>query len=448
MANVVLPETLPRPLRVILASSGGADSLGALAWLHQQRLSGLIDELTVVSIDHQLHPDSAKWSARACAQADFFSIDSTCISIEVPSRGIHGQHSLEARARWARYEALTSWMRDNYTRDEEPVLVTAHHLEDQVETFLLAALRGSGAAGLSAMPILTRLGSGWHWRPFLSVPREQLRQYGAGLPLIPVEDPSNQDLSYDRNYLRAEIVPRIVSRWPQSLAGLARSASQAAEDRLLLESLAAIDAPLENSERLPLAPWLHLEPARQANVIRTWVKQHNALMPPRRRLAEFLRQIKVAEADQYPELAWGEWKITRYRDALWWRSDQKLSRQHDVLWRDKKNAIKSTSGGVFCLVRTKADDPLAIGERWVSKDWVLRGRRPGDRIQPKGSTCSRSLKNWFQEQDCPPWVRKLVTIVEIDQHLACIVGWGVDRQYAPEPSEPAWRVVLKNNQKW
>ena len=440
MPDASLPDLLPKPLRVVLASSGGADSLGALVWLHNQYQQGLIDEITVVSIDHQLHPDSAEWSARACEQASFFSIESHRIQIEVPSRGVHGQHSLESRARFARYEALRSWLNQRYPPDVTPVLVTAHHLEDQVETFLLAALRGSGAAGLSAMPTLIQFGTGWHWRPFLRTPRDDLRQYAAMQPLIPVDDPSNQDLSYDRNYLRAEILPRIQSRWPQGLLGLCQAAMQSAEDQSMLESLAAIDGDLESLERLPLKQLNDLAPSRQANVLRTWIKRHGALMPPKARLIEFLRQIRTADLDQQPELAWGGWLISRYRDELWWRTRQNTPAAQEILWTDKTHSIEYPAGSSIHLVRTEATDPLAIGERWLDKDWLLRSRRPGDRIQPYGSTCSRSLKNWFQEQACPPWVRTSTPVLEIDHRLACIVGWAVDKHFSPESGEASWRI--------
>lgn len=440
MPEFPLPASLPVPLRVILASSGGGDSLGALVWLHNQYQQGLIDEITVVTIDHQLHPDSAEWSAKACAQARYFSVDAYCVQIEVPSRGIHGQHSLESRARWARYEALGSWMSSRYSSEDEPVLVTAHHLEDQVETFLLAAVRGSGAAGLSAMPTLNRFGLGWHWRPFLRTPRDELRQYAAALPLIPVDDPSNQDLSYDRNYLRHEIIPRIQSRWPQGLLGIGQSAAQSSEDLLLIESLAAIDADLKNLERLPLTQLDGLTPSRQANVLRAWIKAHGALMPPKARLIEFLRQLKEAAYEQHPELAWGEWLISRYRNALWWRTRLKSPALKEILWADKTHSIEYATGKSIHLVRTDATDPLAIGERWLDKNWLLRPRRPGDRIQPLGSAHSRSLKNWFQEQACPPWARASIPVVDIDQRLACLVGWAVDAGFSPERGEGSWRI--------
>ncbi|WP_298219518.1 tRNA lysidine(34) synthetase TilS [Halothiobacillus sp.] len=440
MPNASLPNLLTKPLKVVLASSGGADSLGALVWLHNQYQQGVIDEIVVVSIDHQLHPDSAEWSARACQQARFFSIESHCIKIDVPTRGIHGQHSLESRARFARYEALRSWLHRYYQPEDEPVLVTAHHLEDQVETFLLAALRGSGAAGLSAMPTLTRFGSGWHWRPFLQTPRSELRQLSASLPLIPVDDPSNQDLSYDRNYLRAEILPRIQSRWPQGLLGLGEAALQSGDDLALLESLAAIDGNLESLERLPLKPLIAQAPSRQANILRTWIKHHGALMPPKARLIEFLRQLKTAEPGQHPELVWGDWLISRYRDELWWRTRPDSPAPEALLWEDKTHSIEYSPGKSIHLVRTQITDPLAIGERWLDTDWLIRTRRPNDRIQPHGSAHSRSLKNWFQEHACPPWVRSSTPVVEIEHQLACLVGWAVDRHFSPESGEASWRI--------
>lgn len=441
MPHSSLPTWLPKPLRVVLASSGGADSLGALVWLHQWYQQGDIDELSVVSIDHQLHPDSAQWSTTACEQARFFSIDCHRIAVDVPSRGMHGQHSLESRARSARYEALRSWLSQNYSSQNEPVLLTAHHLDDQVETFLLAALRGSGVAGLAGMPEFTRFSVGWHWRPFLHTPREKLRSYAARIPLVAVDDPSNRDVSYDRNYLRAKILPLIESRWPQGLQRLAQSAAQMADDLTLLESLAALDTNLENLERLPLSPLKNLTPSRQANVLRFWIKRHGALMPPRARLIEFIRQLATAAPTQNPALAWGEWLISRYRDELWWRSPNQASIHKALLWEDKTQAIEYVPARCLYLERTAHGDPLAIAERWLDETWIVRARRAQDRIQPRGSAQSRSLKNWFQEQACPPWARAAIPIIEIDSRLACLVGWAVDNHFAPQPNEASWRIA-------
>ncbi|OZB79507.1 MAG: hypothetical protein B7X28_08385, partial [Halothiobacillus sp. 13-55-253] len=262
----------------------------------------------------------------------------------------------------------------------------------------------------------------------------------ASLPLIPVDDPSNQDLSYDRNYLRAEILPRIQSRWPQGLLGLGEAALQSGDDLALLESLAAIDGNLESLERLPLKPLVALAPSRQANILRTWIKRHGALMPPKARLIEFIRQLKTAEPGQHPELAWGGWLISRYRDELWWRTRPDSPAPEALLWTDKTHSIEYSPGKSIHLVRTQATDPLAIGERWLDTDWLIRTRRPNDRIQPQGSAHSRSLKNWFQEHACPPWVRSSIPVVEIEHRLACLVGWAVDRHFSPESGEASWRI--------
>ncbi|MGC8698547.1 MAG: tRNA lysidine(34) synthetase TilS, partial [Halothiobacillus sp.] len=201
---VAWPARLPAKPRIVLASSGGADSLGALVWLNTQRVHGLIADLSVVSINHHIHPESANWSALAVRQARHFGLRADTIKVDLPPRSPEGHRSLEARARAARYAALSDYLAQ---QPMGSVLVTAHHLSDQVETFLLAALRGSSVAGLCAMPALAAFGSGWHWRPFIHTPAAALHALAQGTSMPYVVDPSNFDTRYDRNFLRHDILP-------------------------------------------------------------------------------------------------------------------------------------------------------------------------------------------------------------------------------------------------
>lgn len=431
------PPSLP-PARVVLASSGGADSLGALVRLQAWASRGEIQHLSVISVDHQLHPESCQWSALACRQAQYFHVPSHVLSVVVPPQTDQGHRSLEARARSARYAALAEWM---MTQPPGTVLVTAHHAEDQAETLLLAALRGSGAAGLAAMPDVTRFAHGWHWRPFLGTSRAELRQAAERVNLPFVTDPSNADLRHDRNYLRAEILPRLRQRWPQAVARLDQTAAHAAEELGLLVALAELDAGTRlDVADLPTARLIGLPRGRLANVLRAWMRQRGALMAPRARLQDFIDQLRQAGVTRMPTLAWGSWRITRYRDRLYWREPERVTPIEPMIWTEKR--LPATwSGTQTChLVPTTSADPLAIDARWLDRPWLLRSRQSSDRIRTQARRPSRTLKNWFQTQGVPPWARAEIVVIEIDGQLACLVGHGVDLAFRPAHGAACWRV--------
>jgi tRNA(Ile)-lysidine synthase len=440
--SIAWPALMPAKPRIILASSGGADSLGALVWLQAQKCAGQISDLRVVSINHQIHPDSAAWSALAARQAQHFGLKADSLSVCLPQRSPQGHRSLEARARAARYAALRDYLAQQAIGT---VLVTAHHLSDQVETFLLAALRGSSLAGLAAMPALAPFGTGWHWRPFIQTPAASLHALAQGAAVPYVMDPSNFDTRFDRNFLRHNILPLLQARFPRALEGLSHTAEQAAHDWMVLTELAQQDSGAPWGNALPLASFEALSTARQANLIRGWVKAQGALMPPKTKLNEFLRQCHTAQPAQRPTLHWGGWAITRYRQYLYWRNLPEEVRFEPVLWIDKTQPCPIQGNRRLTLIRATADDPLALAECWLSHPWLIRPRTPQDRINGSHNQPTQDLKHWFQKNNIPPWLRDSVMMLEIDQKLVGIVGLITQDDYQAK-AQTGWRITIEKTE--
>lgn len=441
--KAIWPEGLPACPRVMLASSGGADSLAALLWAHAQLLAGRISALRVVSINHQIHPSAAAWSRQAVAQAQHFGITADVISVQLPARSPAGHHSLEDRARATRYAALREHLAQ---AGAGTVLVTAHHQSDQAETFLLAALRGSSLAGLAAMPVLANFGNGWHWRPFLHTPAHELKALAQTAALPFVDDPSNLDTRFDRNFLRQTILPQLQNQFPNALAGLSQAAAQAAEDWTMLTDLARQDNGAAWSETVPMATLASISPARQANLIRGWVKAQSALMPPKTQLNEWLRQCHTAQAEQRPTLRWGQWAITRYRQQLYWREPARELSFEPIVWLDKTQPCRIHANVTLHLIRTKAGDPLALADSLLARPWRIRPRAPQDKIKRYSGQPRRDLKQWFQENNIPPWQRASVMMLEIDGELAGIVGQVLNEQYQAT-EQPGWQIMVEKSQK-
>lgn len=252
-----------RPLHV--GFSGGVDSaalLHLLSGIAPARAAGL----RAIHVHHGLSPHADAWAAHCQRFCDSLGVTLTVLQVQVPRDGGDG---LEAAARKARHAAFGSVLAD------DEVLVTAHHRDDQAETFLLRALRASGPDGLGAMRPLRKFGRCWLWRPLLGVPRAALLAYAQQQDLAWIEDASNDDVSLDRNYLRHRILPLLRERWPHADAAFALSAALCAETGTLLadeDAAALADARSADPHALVVDKIKRLPAARRARVLRRWIE--------------------------------------------------------------------------------------------------------------------------------------------------------------------------------
>ena len=213
-----------------LAYSGGVDSQVLLHLLSAlNKTHGL--NIRAVYIDHGLQQASKQWQQHCAKSCESLSIPFQSIYVNAHAKG----ESPEAAARHARYGALAELISD------DSCLLTAQHQDDQAETFLLQLFRGAGAAGLSAMPVYTKFSKGFHLRPLLGISQKQILDYAEHHQLSWVEDPSNQDHQYDRNYLRHSLMPLLKQRWPAIDKTLSVAAQQQAENASLINQLAQHD---------------------------------------------------------------------------------------------------------------------------------------------------------------------------------------------------------------
>lgn len=224
--------------RFVIGYSGGLDShvlLHALATLFQEH--NYLNRLHVIHINHGLSVNADEWSKHCTTVCQQLKISCEIISLNAKSsRG----ESPEAIARTLRYAALAKQLA---TGD---YLLTAHHQDDQAETLLLQLFRGAGLKGLASMPELASFAKGYHLRPLLHFTRADLNAYARKYDLCWVDDESNSDVRYDRNYVRQTLIPHIKQRWPSFAKTLARTAQNCAEGQNLLEILAGQD--LQNSQ--------------------------------------------------------------------------------------------------------------------------------------------------------------------------------------------------------
>ena len=408
-----------------MAFSGGLDStvlLHLLAGLAQREP---LPPLRAIHIQHGLQAAAEAWPAH-CQQV--------CDELGVPLlqrevRVLPGA-SLEQAARDARYAAFVELL------GAGEVLLTAQHRDDQAETLLFRLLRGAGARGLAAMPATRKLGGGQLVRPLLAVSRAQLDAYARVHGLRWVEDPSNSDERFSRNFLRRQVLPLLAQRWPQAVASMARSAAHLSEAQGLLDELAQADlAAIEQESRfaglplpsLALAPLLRLSAARQRNLVRYWLAPLTSL-PDSDHWAGWV-SLATAAADAAPiwRLAGGE--LHRADGRLWWLSGLYLQALPSIaLSLPADKPLSLPGNGHVCLRGPAPAGALQVRYRQGGEQLHLpqRGRR--------------DLKRLLNEAGVPGFLRSRWPLLYQGEQLLAVANLPQLSVAAPNTWQFVWQL--------
>ena len=316
------------------------------------------------------------------------------------------------------------------------LVLLAHHQDDQAETVLLQLLRGAGVKGLAAMPPARADAARRELRllrPLLGVTRREIERYAAAHELAWVEDDSNQDVHYLRNFLRRDIMPRLEARAPEYRATLARAAGHLAQAAQLLDALAEIDGTgglNVGGGTLAVAALHHLPAARARNLLRYFLASQGALMPDARRLDEALRQALVAKADARVCIALGTQALRRYAGELHvvpWPLGPKTARvPADFMrpWHDERRVDIPELHGVLEMRRRRgAGIDLA---KLLAKPVTLRLRAGGEKLQPDAARPCRPIKDLLQMHGVPPWQRNRLPFLWSGERLVWVAGLGID----------------------
>jgi tRNA(Ile)-lysidine synthase len=393
------------------AYSGGMDSTVLLHLLAHHALLPTGTALRAIHVHHGLHAHADAWVAHAETQCRAWGVALTVVRVD--ARAGAGE-SPEAAAREARYRAFEQHL------GAGDVLLTAHHADDQAETFLLRALRGAGPAGLTAMPARRGLGRGELFRPLLDASRQQLHTYAVAQGLTWVDDSSNQQIRFDRNFLRHQVMPLLQSRWPDAVTQLGRVAALQAErwawDQALLAQ--GVQAAQDAEGRLS-ASALRVQPAAlQAEWVRCWLSQQHIAPIPARKLTELLHQMLHARADAMPCVTWRGGEVRRYRE--WLYAMQPLApvpADAQVVWSGEA-ALPLAWGGVLQACARTGKGAL------VRLPTTLR-------VTPRGVHEGRApeLRKLWQARGIPPWQRVRWPLLWHDSTLVAAPGVWVAEAY-------------------
>lgn len=415
--------------RVSVGLSGGVDSmvlldvLTKLAPRQSWRLSAL-------HVNHQLSANASTWASFCRRTCRARAIPFRATKVEV-TRG----NSTEAAARAARYAV--------YRDCESDFVALAHNQDDQAETLLLRLLRGAGIRGLAAMPFTRSLGNQPAHvqliRPLLAVSRRDIEAYAKRAGLSWVEDESNSDTQYLRNFLRAEVLPRIATKVPGYRNTLSRAAMNLAEGSALLDDLARMDGNDQMRDGILTVEVLrHLSAPRAANVLRYFLGQGGVRMPDRLLLREALRQVLAAKEDARVRIDLGNHQLFRYGGALYLAAAQPLAPAKLCLdWHGERRLHVPSLNATLIMERSRGDgiDLAKLREGPV----MLRLRQGGERLRPDARRPRRRVKDLFQEHGVPPWVRDRTPFLWSGRYLVWVPGLGIDERFLAAAGRQAVR---------
>lgn len=414
--------------QIVIGYSGGVDSHVLLHLLAKYKQQYPQHQYLAVHVHHGLSSNADGWVTHCETTAQDLDI---ALVVERVKFNVGKQDSLEAKAREARYEAINSHLTDG------AVLLLAQHLDDQLETFLLQLKRGAGIKGLSAMGAEVPFAlnpSCTVCRPLLIQPRSVLEQYARLHDFCWVEDESNKDTSYDRNFLRHDIIPLLKQRWPHIGQTVHRSAELCAEQQQLADEIAASDLAdcLTGSGGLIIHLLVKLSKIRRNNLIRYWLAQGGHPMPSRVHLETLWQEVANAAEDANPQFNWQGGQFRRYQGILY----------NLIQFKPLKDVVLPVVIDRGEVPEQNLHLPDGLGELQICSAAIgncvqvpmpdqrvsIRFRGEG-KCKPAGRGGSRSLKKLYQEYHVPPWQRDRIPLVYYDDTLVCAVGLWVCEDY-------------------
>jgi tRNA(Ile)-lysidine synthase len=410
-----LRQFIQRGDRLVAALSGGIDSVVLLHLLRKlQGVHGFL--LSAVHVNHGLSPNSGSWQSFCESLCRQWGIALEVRRVDVERASAEGP---EAAARRARYGA--------FGQVEAEWLVLAHQRDDQAETLLFNLLRGAGLGGAAAMPVARDFPGkpGLRiLRPMLDVAREDIEADARLEGLSWIEDDSNEDERYARNFLRRRILPLLRERFPGCHVALARAAAHFAEGDGLLDQLAQIDArtALRGGRivAVELARLAGLDEARARNLMRHVLKRENI-------------QVCGAAEDRHVSFDLGSRELHRFRGEVW-IVPRCRGGGAELEWRGESALPWGESTVLFAAVIGAGISREKLGQGKVT----LGPRRGGEHIRPDCRRPRRELSKLLQEREMPPWRREALPLLWCGEDLAWVPGVGVDCAYQAAPGEAGW----------
>ena len=415
-----------------VALSGGVDSVVLLYLLHQLQERETFT-LKASHVHHGLSKNADKWVKFCEKLCTKLSVPLDVHRIKLPQKKSLG---IEGEARQLRYEKLL--------KSKTDLVVLAHHEDDQAETFLLQLIRGAGVKGLSSMAHFDD--SRRLWRPLLNTSRIDIESYAKKHQLKWIEDESNQNIDFDRNFIRVKVLPVLKKRFSHIIKVISRSSSHLAEAQHLLDNLAQIDLKSylksdNYKHKLNVKTLEKLSNARAKNALRFWLEINDQMMPSKDLLDELLRQVLTAKNDATIKIHLSkEFEIRRYQDEIYVVSKkQKNLKNYEIIWANESEIILP-NGQKLTFKKVKG---RGINLKFLKDQKLkIRNRQGGEFFKPDSKRPTKKIKQLLQESNLPPWERENLPLIFVGNDLAFVPNFGVDVKFHTKAKELGLEVIL------
>jgi tRNA(Ile)-lysidine synthase len=415
-----------------VALSGGIDSVVLLHLLHQLQKTQTFT-LKASHVHHGLSKNADKWVTFCEKLCTKLSVPLDVHYIKLPQKKSLG---IEGEARRLRYEKLLQSKTD--------LVVLAHHEDDQAETFLLQLIRGAGVKGLSSMAHFDD--SRRLWRPLLNTSKIDIESYAKKHKLKWIEDESNLNTDFDRNFIRSKVLPILKNRFSHIIKVISRSSTHLAEAQHLLDDLAKLDLKklLKSNNykhKLQVKTLDKLSNARAKNILRYWLEINDQLMPSKDLLDELLRQILTAKKDATIKIQLSkDFEIRRYKDEIYIvRKNQKAQKNYEIIWKGEPE-ILLPNGTQLNFKKVKG---RGINFKFLDNQKLkIRNRQGGEFFKPDSNRPTKKIKQLLQESDLPPWEREFFPMIFVGDELAAVPNFGIDQKYQADPKLSGLEVNL------
>jgi tRNA(Ile)-lysidine synthase len=418
--------------------SGGVDSSALVHALVELQAANPEWAIRAIHIDHQLQSVSGDWAVQCQERLAKLGVPLTVERVDIARDDSEG---LESAARRARYEVFRRALQDN------EVLLTAHHADDQAETLLLALMRGSGVQGLAAMPAIKKFAGGWHLRPLLNFTRSDIEIWAREQGIDAIDDPSNALLRHDRNYLRHEVLPPLRKRWPTMASSVVRSAGHLGEALGLLEEMAVADAQVCTvGHAISIEALRGLSVARRRNVLRYWLRSRGLPLPSTRKLVGLEHDIFTSDPDRLPSTTWRGVDLRWHRGLLYSvPSNHYVTPKFEHQWKWSEGVELPAELGRLSMLPTTG---AGISAARLPETVTVRFRKGGEKIRLTGRQHRHTLRNLLQESDVLPWWRDSLPLTFVGKHLVAIADLFFADDFAAAPGEVALQVKWEGAPEW
>ncbi len=374
------------------------------------------NKLVAIHINHGLQDEASSWNSFCRNQAEKYNIPYQSFNANLNN----AVSNIEELARKERYRIFAEQMSEN------DILLTAHHRDDQAETLLLQLMRGAGVDGLSAMPEVADFHQGQLLRPLLPFPRTELESYANEYQLPWVEDPSNTDNRFDRNYLRNNVLPLLEKRWPAASSNISRSAINCREAAELVQVKSSEDLGHclgKYQHTLSIKELNQFSLARKHFIIRSWLQTNKATLPDRNKVEKICTEMIQAREDAQPLISWSNLELQRFNDFLYLLKPIQEQQPEEIMItrRDIENGYTELPGPAGKLV-------IKLGEGTEDQNLPrlsVRFRAKGESVELFNRPGRRKLKKLFQEWNIPPWMRDFVPLLYCNHQCVAVADFAV-----------------------